>query len=208
MDSDRFDQLTKTLSRETGRSRRGVLRTAAGGLLVGLWAAVRGSERTQAQIPPPLCPEWVLARYPWLCEGNEPNQNNNNTDDDNDDDDNKDKKKDNDKKNDTDPCAGVSCDGCLTCEGGECVADAGICPGGQSCVGNGTCAVSCTFAPGGCGESPCDCRELSAGGNACIDLNDCECVDACQDCAAGRVCLVAGGTPCENSHRCCTPCNL
>src|SRR3712207_5686882 len=37
----------------------------------------------------PLCPEWVLARYPRLCEGNEPNTPKNRKNDDNNDKDDK-----------------------------------------------------------------------------------------------------------------------
>ena len=93
----------------------------------------------------------------------------------------------------SDPCAGVSC------------------AGGQSCVDNGTCAVSCTEAEGcgGDGAVTCACRDLSAGGTACSNLNDCTCVDACQDCPAGRVCLLDAGKACAAPQlRCCTPCNL
>ena len=183
MDSDRFDQLARSLARENVRSRRGVLRTAAGGLMVGLWAAVRGSERTQAQVPPALCPDWVLARYPWLCEGNEPNtssSSNNNNDDDNDDD---------DKKKDENPCAGVSCDACLTCAGGACVADATqegeVCnTEGGTCLSNGTCLTPCIASeltcplPGACGCSGASDNRIycSASGEetgTCGSLADC-----------------------------------
>ena len=112
MDSDRFDRLVRTLARENVRSRRGVLRTAAGGVLVGLWTAVRGSAPASAQVPPALCPEWVLARYPWLCEANEPNTAKNTNDNKNDDD-----KKDNDKKKDKD---------------NDEVSDAAVCPAGSA----------------------------------------------------------------------------
>jgi hypothetical protein len=176
MDGARFDALARTLSRESVRSRRGVLRTAAGGVLVGLWGAVRASAPAQAQVPPALCPAWVLARYPWLCEANEPNTPNNPNNRKNDDD-KKDNDKDEKKDTDKDPapvpgpepdrCEGVTCPLCETCDTatGQCV------------------PVTCT-PPNIC------CPAGTAGEGTCLLQNSRDCA-APEECCSGR-CATAG----------------
>ena len=192
MDPERFDTLARTLSHAQRRSRRGVLRTVMGGVLVGLWGAVRGSVSTQAQVPPALCPEWVLARYPWLCEGNEPNTNNRNDDDDNDDDDKKDKDKKNDGDGCTSDCTGKGCGAANGC-GGVCG-----CPTGQDCLSGGICATPCGADPTVC--TSCGlCQDALNGQRYCTERRE---VESCDQ----GTCTYAGEL-CASDRRCYPFCN-
>ena len=106
----------------------------------------------------------------------------------------------------------VCCDG--SCKAVECCNSAG-CDTGETCTpDNGTCAVTCTGAPGDCssGGPSCGCRNgfggLDTSQFMCIELNDCTCVTDCADCLSGRLCDAGtGSAPCDpGEHRCCTTC--
>jgi hypothetical protein len=115
--------------------------------------------------------------------------------------------------------AGLVCDG-GTCQPAPCTACSATCPTGscdtgQACLDNGTCARTCSLAPGNCGALPCDCRNGYGGGGTgefiCVNLGaSCPgvangCVESCDDCPTGCACS-DDASGCVGGHACRPTC--